>query len=329
MKKQRGGKKSILLYWIKLLLINIKTYFSLVLIFILFFIYGVGIRYTLSEFLLANLAVCYIFINLLLISVAPIDMLKIKPVDKIDEFFLKKEQKRNRIITMWKSFFILAINFCINFAVLYQEIIGFHMDTLEAMAIEIVFLTISWIVVKIVSPWFTPYSYNSEFLFYSKKQYAIRIWNFIVHRPTAYENQLEETEGKVWDKGTYEITLEQIDFAKKELEKYPFEFLNKLKVYLLYPKNYEWNPFVVFEDYLQYLWIAIGILLPIGLEVYFKISENKESFLVVAGIIILGSIIYFLMFLFWRWVTRYHLKMQLKAYLSWLIDAEIERREKL
>ena len=84
MKKQRGGKKSILLYWIKLLLIIIKTYFSLVLIFILFFIYGVGIRYTLSEFLLANLAVCYIFINLLLISVAPIDMLKIKPVDKRD-----------------------------------------------------------------------------------------------------------------------------------------------------------------------------------------------------------------------------------------------------
>lgn len=330
MKKQRGRKKSILIYWIKLLSNYIKTYFSYVLIWFIFIIYGVWGGYTLSEFLAANFTVCACFIIMLLFfQFDSIDMSKLKPVDEIDDFFLKKELKRNRIITMWKSFFILAINFCINFTVLYKEIIGFRMDTLEAMAIEIVFLTISWIVVKIVSPPFTPYSYNSEFLFYSKKQYAIRIWDFIVKRPTAYENQLEETESEVWKKSTYEITLEQIDFAKKELEKYPFEFLNKLKVYLLYPKDYEWKPLVVLEEYLQYLWIVIGILLPIGLEVYFKISENKESFLVAAGLIILASIIYFLMFLFWRWVTRYHLKMQLKAYLSWLIDAEIERREKL
>ena len=291
-----------------------------------FLIISLGLAlYSMSGILVLYSELCGMFLLLIFEPLTSLDPKK--PVDKIDEFFFKKEQKIKLNITRWNYIFIQTLNLIINLCVVYLMNFDYGADKPEIIAIEAASFWISWMLVRIISPMYTPYNYNSETLFNSRKQYSIKIWNFIVLRLSAYDNQIDKTEFDIWRKNGEEITFEQIDFAKKQLENYSNEFLKKLKIYLLYPKNSKGNYVVAIEDFIQFLGVVMGILVPIGLEAYLKVSESRESFLAITGIMILLSIVYFLIFLFWRWITRYHLKMQLNVYLPWLIDEEIERRK--
>ena len=160
----------------------------------------------------------------------------IKPVDKMDEFFLKKEKQNYLSIAFWQFFWMLAINFVINFIVVY--IYEPNLTIAETSTIGLSFFLISWMIVRIISPRFISYNYTSESLFYSKKQYLIRIWNFIVLRPRAFDEKLDESELQIWGKNRKEITLDQVDFAREQIANYKDEFLHKLKLYLLYPKDF-------------------------------------------------------------------------------------------
>ena len=272
-----------------------------------FLIISLGLAlYSMSGILVLYSELCGMFLLLIFEPLTSLDPKK--PVDKIDEFFFKKEQKIKLNITRWNYIFIQTLNLIINLCVVYLMNFDYGADKPEIIAIEAASFWISWMLVRIISPMYTPYNYNSETLFNSRKQYSIKIWNFIVLRQSAYDNQIDKTEFDIWRKNGE-------------------EFLKKLKIYLLYPKNSKGNYVVAIEDFIQFLGVVMGILVPIGLEAYLKVSESRESFLAITGIMILLSIVYFLIFLFWRWITRYHLKMQLNVYLPWLIDEKIERRK--
>ena len=73
----------------------------------------------------------------------------------------------------------------------------------------------------------------------------------------------------------------------------------------------------------------MGIWIPIGIEAYFHPSEDELSFLTITLIIICVLILFYGLFMFWRLITNYQIKMQLAAYIPWLIDGEIERRNKI
>ena len=86
------------------------------------------------------------------------------------------------------------------------------------------------------------------------------------------------------------------------------------------------DPIVTIEEFLRYLGVITGVLLPIGLEVYLKVSSNEDAFLILLALMIPISFIYWIVFSGWRWITRYKRKMQLDAYLPWLIDEVLEKK---
>ena len=303
---------------------------NIVLIFLMLCTSALMSLFSRSNFMHVNTIIILFFFILILFvqfEVKKGSQSNIKPVDEMDEFFLKKEKQNYLSIAFWQFFWMLAINFVINFIVvcIYEP----NLTIAETATIGLSFFLISWMIVRIISPRFISYNYTSESLFYSKKQYLIRIWNFIVLRPRAFDEKLDESELQIWGKNRKEITLDQVKFAREQLANYNDEFLYKLKLYLLYPKDSGGNSLIRVEESIQILIFGMGIWIPIGIEAYFHPSEDELSFLTITLIIICVLILFYGLFMFWRLITNYQIKMQLAAYIPWLIDGEIERRNKI
>lgn len=62
---------------------------------------------------------------------------------------------------------------------------------------------------------------------------------------------------------------------RKQLEKYDIEFLQKIKINLLYPKDFTEDPIVTIEEFLRYLGVITGVLFPIGL--YFHYGDGLQD----------------------------------------------------
>lgn len=280
-----------------------------------------------SNFMYYNTIIIGIFIaiiSIILIVNNKYSQRIIKPVDKLDEFFLNKERKQIFDIAFWQFFAVLALNSVVNLIVIYK--CGINRDWPETVTMGTALFVISWFVVRAVSFFCIPYNYTSENLFFSRKEFSIRVWNYIILRPIAFKHEKFEKQCLVWQLNGKEITSKQIKYARKQLEKYDIEFLQKIKINLLYPKDFTEDPIVTIEEFLRYLGVITGVLLPIGLEVYLKVSSNEDAFLILLALMIPISFIYWIVFSGWRWITRYKRKMQLDAYLPWLIDEVLEKK---
>ena len=188
---------------------------NIVLIFLMLCTSALISLFSRSNFMHVNTIIILFFFILILFvqfEVKKGSQSNIKPVDEMDEFFLKKEKQNYLSIAFWQFFWMLAINFVINFIVvcIYEP----NLTIAETATIGLSFFLISWMIVRIISPRFISYNYTSESLFYSKKQYLIRIWNFIVLRPRAFDEKLDESELQIWGKNRKEITLDQVKFAR-------------------------------------------------------------------------------------------------------------------
>jgi len=282
-----------------------------------------------SSFMYYNTIIIGIFIVIILIILFAKNKYSqriIKPMDKLDEFFLNKERKEIFDIAFWQFFAVLALNSVVNLIAIYKY--GLNWDWPETVTMGTALFAISWAVVRAVSFFCIPYNYTSENLFFSRKEFSLRVWNYIILRPIAFKHEKFEKQCLVWKLNGKEITSNQIKNARKRLEKYDVEFLQKLKINLMYPKDFTEDPTVTIEEFLRYLGVITGILLPIGLEVYLKVSSDENAFLTLVALMIPISLLYWGIFSFWRWITRYKRKMQLNVYLPWLIDEVLEKKSK-
>lgn len=308
---------------------NVLNKLNVVLICILFLLSLVFSIISKKSFLVYNTIIIFIFIVLILIicfNEEKYNKRIIDPMDTLDKYFLKKEQKHIIDIAFWQFFAILVLNSVINLIAIYK--CGLNRDWPETVTIGTILFLVSWSVVRTISFFCIPYNYTSESLFFSRKEFSLRVWNYIILRPIAYRNEKFEKQCQVWIENGKEITSEQIEDARKRLEDYDVKFLQKLKINLLYPKDFIEDPIVTIEEFLRYLGVITGILLPIGLEVYLKVSSDQKAFLILLALMIIISFVYWIVFLVWRWITRYKRKMQLNAYLPWLIDEVLEKKTK-
>ena len=300
---------------------------NVILIVILFILSGWYSIVSGNMFMYYNTSIILLFILIifiLLFNKNKYSQRKIKPVDKIDEVFLNKEQKKIFDIAFWQFFAVLALNSVVNLIAIYKY--ELNRDWPETVTMGTTLFLISWAIVRAVSFFCIPYNYTSENLFFSRKEFSIRVWNYIILRPIASKHEKFEKQCLVWQLNGKEITSKQIKYARKQLEKYDIEFLEKIKMNLLYPKDFTEDPIVTIEEFLRYLGVIIGVLLPIGLEVYLKVSSNENAFLLLSGLMFLFLLLYWIVFSLWRRITRYKRKMQLNAYLPWLIDEVLEKK---
>lgn len=62
-------------------------------------------------------------------------------------------------------------------------------DWPETVTMGTTLFVISWTIVRAVSFFCIPYNYISENLFFSRKEFSIRVWNYIILRPIASEHE--------------------------------------------------------------------------------------------------------------------------------------------
>lgn len=295
---------------------------NIVLIFVLFFVSLMLSFFSMSILMWFNTIIIVIFILNILFSKIKKYQYSIETFDKMDEFFSKNKQKKHLFIVFWKLFVVLLLNSILN--IINTYVLGYSYDIPMSIVIELFFFSISWNIVKILSPIFTSYDYTSEYLFDSQRSFLIRVWTYIVLRPEAYKNNKYTIGYQVWKKNGEKITQEQLNIAKKQLENYDWNFLNKLKYNILSPKDFKTNPIISFKEILDFCSVVLSF---VGFEAFVRILRNEKIIEINLNLIIKFLVFCLFACFCWRVLSRYKLKTHLERYLPTLINEELERRK--
>lgn len=260
----------------------------------------------------------------------------INSIDDIDLFYNKANDqlKKYRYYSdLLASFFLLLFNYLLHFYGFIDVIYNNYIIPLEGRVVlliyvELVFLSLSFLVANQLFEIISLYDFRSGTIFNSKNKYLIRVWNFLYYRRTVYDiSDGEKSYYDIWKENNNVIVADKISKLKEELQSLDDDFLKKIYFYHLYPYDLGGNSEARTDDLFEKIPKFVGFLLPFVIGYFFNDFKKLENILSFVQISVCMWLIGLTIVHVWNQITRKSLLNQLKVILPLLINEELENRK--
>lgn len=259
---------------------------------------------------------------------------RVYPIDDIDLFYFKVNAQLNKYsyyIILLASFFLLLVNYFFYFFDLDIVIINTHSLAERLLLLiyaELFFFGLSTLAANQLFKIFSLYDFRSSKIFFSKRKYLIRTWNFLYYRRTVYDcADGEKSYLEIWKENRNIIVADKISYIKKEISVLDDNFLKKINLYYLYPHDFGGNPNIEMKDLIKKGTIFFGFLSPIVLNHFFNGFQNIKDITIIALICLFAYLSWMLLTIFFNRLYCKNLLDQLKVILPFLINEELENRK--
>lgn len=253
------------------------------------------------------------------------------PIDEIDMLFYKQ---LNDIIPKYIMGEFCTVVFISSFLNLFvPRILSYVNDnSINIYAAifygEFFIISISFGIAAIIFNGITPYDFSSKFLYTSKNDYLIRIWNFLFFRRKIIEGKEVKkiSRREVAKRNRTLSKSNQVETIRKELRTLNIVFLKELDSYIKYPQNFGGNPLLSTEFLNNSFDKLVSIINPFVIGFIFGDSSNPENS---AAVLLCGIVSYLLILGFYAMRNRMNnknLMLQMEAVLPVLLHEELERR---
>lgn len=256
------------------------------------------------------------------------------PIDDIDKFYFQVNAQLNKYsyyIILLASFFLLLVNYFFHFYDLDIVIINTYSLAERLFLLiyaEFFFFGVSTLAANQLFKIFSLYDFRSSRIFFSKRKYLIRIWNFLYYRRMVYDcADGEKTYLEIWKENRNIIVANKISYIKKEISVLDDNFLKKINLYYLYPHDFGGNPNIEMKYLIKKGTIFLGVLSPIFLNHFFNGFQNIKDIIIIALICLFAYLSWMLLTIFLNWLSCKNLLEQIKVILPLLINEELEKRK--
>ena len=259
----------------------------------------------------------------------------IDSIDDIDLFYneANDQPKKYRYYSvLLASVILLLFNNLLHFSgfigVIYNnDIIPLQGRLVLLIYVEMVFLSLSYLVANQLFEIISLYDFSSSTIFNSKNKYLIRVWNFLYYRRTVYDiSDGEKSYLEIWKENRNIIVADKISKLKEELQSLDDDFLKKIYFYHLYPYDSGRNLEARTDDLFEKVPKFVGFLLPFVIGYFFNDFKKLENILSFVQISVCMWLIGLAIVHFWNQITRKSLFNQLKVILPLLINEELGNR---